>query len=410
MATTCEVYKNGDGTEGPFTFTFPYLKDADIKVTVDGTLKSITTHYTIVTSPSVGIKFTSGNFPAAGTNNIRIYRDTDVDTAKKVYAAGSAIRAADLNDNQDQLLYALQEEQSHEITTDRLRDKAITSAKLDTNIDIAGTLDVTGATDLDSTLNVDGASTLASLNVTGTAGIDGNLDVNTNKFTVAASSGNTTVAGTLGVTGTTTAAAINASGAVGVDGDFDVNTNKFTVASSSGNTAIAGNLDVDGATTLDGTTVDGVLDVNGSATIDNVQVNGNEIDTTSGGLTLDSASGTTTVDDNLTVSGNLTVNGTTTTVNSTTITIDDPIFTLGGDSAPGSDDNKDRGILGQYYDSSAKKMFFGMDDSNSHRFTYIPVATESTGVISGSVGDCQFGTGYFTAISGATIDGGTFSD
>lgn len=148
-------------------------------------------------------------------------------------------------------------------------------------------------------------------------------------------------------------------------------------------------------------------------TSDDIQVGvtaANEIDTSSGNLVIDSAGGTTTVDDNLTVSGNLTVNGTTTTVNSTTITIDDPIFTLGGDSAPGSDDNKDRGILGQYYDSSAKKMFFGMDDSNSHRFTYIPVATESTGVISGSVGDCQFATGYFTAISGATIDGGTFSD
>ena len=148
-------------------------------------------------------------------------------------------------------------------------------------------------------------------------------------------------------------------------------------------------------------------------TADDIQVGvtaANEIDTSSGNLVIDSAGGTTTVDDNLTVSGNLTVNGTTTTVNSTTITIDDPIFTLGGDSAPGSDDNKDRGILGQYYDSSAKKMFFGMDDSKSHRFTYIPVATESTGVISGSVGDCQFATGYFTAISGATIDGGTFSD
>lgn len=135
-----------------------------------------------------------------------------------------------------------------------------------------------------------------------------------------------------------------------------------------------------------------------------------EIDTSSGNLVIDSAGGTVQVDDNLTVTGNLTVNGTTTTVNSTTITIDDPIMTLGGDSAPGSDDNKDRGILAQYYDSSAKKMFFGMDDSNSHRFTYIPVASESTGVISGSVGDCQFATGYFTAISGATVDGGTFSD
>jgi len=135
-----------------------------------------------------------------------------------------------------------------------------------------------------------------------------------------------------------------------------------------------------------------------------------EIDTDSGNLIIDSAGGTVQVDDNLTVTGNLTVNGTTTTVNSTTITIDDPIMTLGGDSAPGSDDNKDRGVLAQYYDSSAKKVFFGMDDSNSHRFTYIPVATESTGVISGSVGDCQFATGYFTAISGATVDGGTFSD
>ena len=135
-----------------------------------------------------------------------------------------------------------------------------------------------------------------------------------------------------------------------------------------------------------------------------------EIDTSSGNLVIDSAGGTVQVDDNLTVTGNLTVNGTTTTVNSTTITIDDPIMTLGGDSAPGSDDNKDRGVLAQYYDSSAKKMFLGMDDSNSHRFTYIPVATESSGVISGSVGDCQFATGYFTAISGATVDGGTFSD
>ena len=135
-----------------------------------------------------------------------------------------------------------------------------------------------------------------------------------------------------------------------------------------------------------------------------------EIDTSSGNLVIDSAGGTVQVDDNLTVTGNLTVNGTTTTVNSTTITIDDPIMTLGGDTAPSSDDNKDRGIIAQYYDSSAKQMFFGMDDSNSHRFTYIPVATESSGVISGSVGDCEFATGYFTAISGATIDGGTFSD
>ena len=47
-----------------------------------------------------------------------------------------------------------------------------------------------------------------------------------------------------------------------------------------------------------------------------------------------------TIGNNLSVTGNLTVNGTTTTVNSATVTIDDPIFTLGGDTAPSSDDNK----------------------------------------------------------------------
>ena len=53
-----------------------------------------------------------------------------------------------------------------------------------------------------------------------------------------------------------------------------------------------------------------------------------EIDTTSGNLTIDSAGGTVTVDDNLTVTGNLTVSGTTTSVNTETLTVDDNIIVL----------------------------------------------------------------------------------
>ena len=45
------------------------------------------------------------------------------------------------------------------ISTAKIADNAVTSAKIDTNIDIAGTFDVTGATTLDSTLQVDGAIT-----------------------------------------------------------------------------------------------------------------------------------------------------------------------------------------------------------------------------------------------------------
>jgi hypothetical protein len=89
---------------------------------------------------------------------------------------------------------------------------------------------------------------------------------------------------------------------------------------------------------------------------------------------------------NLTVDGDLTVGGTTTTVNSTTVTVDDPIFTLGGDTAPAADDNKDRGIEFKWHNGTAAKLgFFGFDDS-SGKFTFIPDATNSSEVFTGTAG------------------------
>jgi len=106
-------------------------------------------------------------------------------------------------------------------------------------------------------------------------------------------------------------------------------------------------------------------------------------------LNLGASSGTTTVGNNLVITGNLTVNGTTVTTNSTTVTIDDPIFTIGGDTAPGSDDNKDRGIEFRWHNgTSAKVGFFGFDDSTGY-FTFIPDATNTSEVFSGSQGDIQ---------------------
>ena len=125
------------------------------------------------------------------------------------------------------------------------------------------------------------------------------------------------------------------------------------------------------------------------------------------------AAGNKTFSGNLTVGGNLTVNGTTTTVNSTTTTVDDPVFTLGGDSAPGSDDNKDRGIEFRYHDgSSARVGFFGYDDSAS-AFTFLTAATNSSEVFSGTVGNVTGGIGTFSSldISGAIdVDGTTNLD
>ncbi len=96
--------------------------------------------------------------------------------------------------------------------------------------------------------------------------------------------------------------------------------------------------------------------------------------------------------DNVTIAGSLTVgenfivSGSTIVVNSTVVTIDDPIFTLGGDTAPVADDNKDRGIEFKYHNgSSAKVGFFGYDDS-SGKFIFIPDATNTSEVFSGTKG------------------------
>ena len=101
---------------------------------------------------------------------------------------------------------------------------------------------------------------------------------------------------------------------------------------------------------------------------------------------------------NVTIAQDLIINGTSTTVNSTTVTIDDPIFTVGGDSAPGSDDNKDRGIEFRYHNgSSAKLGFFGFDDSTG-KFSFIPDATNTSEVFSGTKGTIDVG-----AVESATV-------
>ena len=94
---------------------------------------------------------------------------------------------------------------------------------------------------------------------------------------------------------------------------------------------------------------------------------------------------------NVTITGNLIVNGQTTTVNSTTVTIDDPIFTLGGDTAPGSDDGKDRGIEFRWHDGSNPKLgFFGVDEDDNN-FQFIPDSSVTSETYSGALGNAKFG-------------------
>ena len=104
-----------------------------------------------------------------------------------------------------------------------------------------------------------------------------------------------------------------------------------------------------------------------------------------------------TITGKLTVTGDLDVDGTTTTFDSTVVTVDDPVFGIGGDTAPSSYDNKDRGISFRYFRSgeSAKVGFFGFDNS-ANAFTFLTDTNDdSTEVFSGTAGNLNVGNVLF---------------
>ena len=84
----------------------------------------------------------------------------------------------------------------------------------------------------------------------------------------------------------------------------------------------------------------------------------NEIDTTTGNLTIDSAGGTTTIDDDLIVSGNLTVSGTTTTVNTETINLADNIININSNLAVDTAPTQDGGISINRGNAAAKTLLW----------------------------------------------------
>ena len=80
MATTFVDY-TGDGNATK-AFSFPSYQVEDVKVEVDGVVKTVSTHYNITSYTTTGggnVVFTSGNIPVS-PNAIRIYRDTDIQT------------------------------------------------------------------------------------------------------------------------------------------------------------------------------------------------------------------------------------------------------------------------------------------------------------------------------------------
>ncbi len=119
MATTQNTY-TGDGSTTNYSFTFEYIKQADVKVTLD----------TVATTAFTFANATTLSFTTAPTSGaaIRIYRDTEIDTLNATFFPGSAIKAEDLNNNFTQTHFAVQETDNEVITSNTTANTAKTTA------------------------------------------------------------------------------------------------------------------------------------------------------------------------------------------------------------------------------------------------------------------------------------------
>lgn len=180
-----------------------------------------------------------------------------------------------------------------------------------------------------------------------------------------------TLSGTTAATSTATGALVVSGGGLGVNGSAYIGGNAFVI----------GDLEVRG----------GDLIVNGTTTFNLADTTATTVNfaRAATALTMGATSGSTTVRNNLVVTGNLTVNGSTVIVDSTVTNVSDPIFIIGSaanGADPSTDDNKDRGIQFKWHNgTSAKNGFFGYDDSTGF-FTFVPDATISNEVVSGTKG------------------------
>ena len=132
-----------NGSHKVFTYTFPALQTEDIKVALNGIVQA-TTKYTASLSPAQ-IEFNSTSIdssvqestgaPKTGVQ-VRVFIETTVgknsgdEDPKAVFAAGSSIRAADLNANQEQALFAIHELQTQPVKTSDIEPDAVTNAKI----------------------------------------------------------------------------------------------------------------------------------------------------------------------------------------------------------------------------------------------------------------------------------------
>ena len=107
------------GSLGPYNFTFVIYADTDLAVYVDGTLKTLSTHYTVSTNSNGtgSITFTSGNAPASSTK-VTIIGNKDLSRTTR-FTTGGPLTADALEtefNNQTLFLQQIDEKISRALT------------------------------------------------------------------------------------------------------------------------------------------------------------------------------------------------------------------------------------------------------------------------------------------------------
>ena len=145
-----QTLTNQAGEVQVVTNYFPYLRDADVKVSVKAagassyTQKDIVTHWTI--NDSKHIVFKENVLTGSVVYSVLVRRDTDITSSRVSFQTGSSVNAGDLNTNSTQLRYSIEELDSNTtVSTSEIAiaDDAVTTAKiLDDNVTYAKLQDI----------------------------------------------------------------------------------------------------------------------------------------------------------------------------------------------------------------------------------------------------------------------------
>ena len=119
MAESCnatQIKYAGNGSQKRFTFQFPYMHFYDVKAALwDDTTKEYVEQSNKYVLDTTGTQVVFLVAPPVAPEsapdglNVKIYRDTDLSIMESVFYPGSSIRAQDLNDNFEQVQYAITE-------------------------------------------------------------------------------------------------------------------------------------------------------------------------------------------------------------------------------------------------------------------------------------------------------------